>query len=375
MTEKPLDGLLVVSLEQAVAAPFATARLADAGARVIKIERGEGDFARGYDRAVYGMSSFFVWLNRGKESICLNIKDADDAALLKRMLARADVFVQNLAPGAAARAGFGSDDLRKRHPRLVTCDISGYGEDGAYRDMKAYDLLVQAESGLASISGSPDEPGRSGISICDISCGAAAHGGILEALFARERTGKGRGVMASLFHTMTDYLSAQILTYDHTGHVPPRIGLRHTAIQPYGAFHTGDGSAVLIGIQNEREWANFCRVVLEDETLTADVRFANNVDRVANRPALEVLIGRVFSTLTKDAVTARLRAANTAFSVVNTVDQVSAHPQLRRTLVATPKGPVDVVAPGIMWKCEAPDLGPVPALGEHTKAVRVEFSA
>jgi itaconate CoA-transferase len=374
MADKPLDGILVVSLEQAVAAPFATARLADAGARVIKIERDVGDFARGYDNAVHGMSSFFVWLNRGKESVCLDIKDAADAALLARLVAQADVFVQNLAPGAAARAGFGSDALRARHPRLVTCDISGYGEEGEYRDMKAYDLLVQAESGLASISGSADEPGRAGISICDISCGATAHGGIVEALFARERTGKGRGVMASLFHTMTDYLNAPILAYDFTGKTPPRIGLRHTSIQPYGAFPTGDGSLVLIGIQNEREWAAFCRVVLGDAGLATDARFASNVARVENRPVLEALIGNAFASLTQAQVAERLREANTAFSVVNTVDQVAAHPQLRRTPVATPEGPVDVVAPGIMWKGREPDLGPVPALGEHTEAVRKEFA-
>ncbi|MBI4184163.1 MAG: CoA transferase [Proteobacteria bacterium] len=371
---RPLSGILVVALEQAVAAPFATARLADAGARVIKVERPGGDFARGYDAVIDGLSSFFVWLNRGKESCVLDIKDPSDAALLQRILARADVFVQNLAPGAAARAGFGSEALRRECPRLVTCDISGYGEGGPYRDMKAYDLLVQAESGLAAVTGGPEEPGRVGISVCDISCGASAHAGILEALFERERTGRARGIALSLFHTMTDWMNVPILQLVHGGKAPPRIGLTHPSIAPYGVYAAGDGEKLLIGIQNEREWASFCARVLERPELAKAEPFASNVARVANRPALDREIADVFGRLTRAALVERLNAASIAYGAVNPVEAVARHPQLRRTRVATAKGPVEIVAPALQWKDEEPSLGAVPALGEHTEKIRHEFA-
>src|SRR5215212_1551963 len=256
---KPLAGLLVVSMEQAVAAPYCASRLADAGARVIKIERPEGDFARGYDTAAEGQSSYFVWLNRGKESVCLNIKNAEDKVLLERLVAKADVFIQNLAPGAMARAGFGSAALRGKHPRLITVDISGYGEEGEYAGMKAYDLLVQAESGLASVTGRPEGPGRVGVSACDISCGMNAHAAVLEALIHRGITGRGNG--------MADWMTVPLLQFEGTGKEPPRIGLAHPSICPYGAFPTRDGSLVLISIQNEREWASLCAHFLGEPDL------------------------------------------------------------------------------------------------------------
>ena len=260
---KPLTGLLVLSLEQAVAAPYASSRLADAGARVIKIERPEGDFARGYDQLANGLSSYFVWLNRGKQSLIADIKNPADAALLHRILQNTDVLIQNLAPGAAARAGFASAALRDRHPRLITVDISGYGDTGDYATMKAYDLLVQAESSLAMITGLPAGPGRVGVSVCDIACGMAAHSGILEALIERGITGRGKGLKVSLFDGMADWMSVPLLFYQGTGTSPPRIGLAHPSICPYGAFPLADGSLVLIAIQNEREWARFLRPLPE----------------------------------------------------------------------------------------------------------------
>ena len=259
---KPLDGMLVVALEQAVAAPWCTSRLADAGARVIKIERPEGDFARGYDRAVHGESSYFVWINRGKESIALDLKQAGDLALLERMLAQADVFIQNLAPGATQRLGIGSDALRQRHPRLVTCDISGYGDQGSLQLMKAYDLLIQAESGLISISGAPGEWGRIGVSLCDITAGMNALIGIQQALFQRYRTGRGSGIKVSLFDSAAELMGVPFLQTRHGGKAPERVGLKHPTIAPYGAFTCADGRDILVSIQNEREWADFCREVL-----------------------------------------------------------------------------------------------------------------
>jgi itaconate CoA-transferase len=264
---KPLAGLLVVSMEQAVAAPYCSSRLADAGARVIKIERAEGDFARGYDNAAKGTSSYFVWLNRGKESVVLDIKAPADKTLLERLIARADVFIQNLAPGAAARAGIGSDALLMRHQRLITVDISGYGEGGEYAEMKAYDLLVQAESGLCSVTGRSEGPGRVGVSACDIACGMNAHAAVLEALIERGVTGRGKGISVSLFDGMADWMNVPLLYFEGTGKAPARIGLAHPSICPYGAFETRDSALVLISIQNEREWADFCADFLHQPDL------------------------------------------------------------------------------------------------------------
>ncbi len=369
----PLDGILVVTLEQAVAAPFCTSRLADAGARVIKIERREGDFAREYDHAIRGESAYFIWLNRGKQSLVLDIKDPADAALLTRLISRADVFVQNLAPGAATRAGFGSDSLRSRHSRLITCDISGYGEDGPLHDMKAYDLLIQCETGLAGITGSAEAPGRVGVSIADLCCGMNAHGAILQALYERERTGKGKGVATSLFAALADWMTVPLLHYDHTGAQPKRVGLNHPSIAPYGAYTAGDGKQVVIAIQNEREWKVLCEKVFLNAGMAVDPRFDSNVHRCENRPALDQEINAVIAGLTGEGFIARLRAADIAYGAVNAVADLSRHPQLRRMDVGTPSGSVSMPASPWNWRGETIAPRPVPALGEHSAAIRAEF--
>ncbi|HUI17719.1 MAG TPA: CaiB/BaiF CoA-transferase family protein [Alphaproteobacteria bacterium] len=373
-SSKPLSGLLVVSLEQAVAAPFCSAKFADAGARVIKLERPEGDFARGYDTYVKGLSSYFVWLNRGKESLVIDIKAQADAALLHRILGKADVFIQNLAPGASARAGFGSAELRRRYPRLVTCDISGYGEEGPYRDMKAYDLLVQVESGLAAVTGTPEAPGRVGVSICDISTGLTAYSAILEALNARERSGQGSAVQVSLYDVIADWLSPLLLQYFYAGKATPRVGISHHSIAPYGAYAT-KGEPIVISIQNEREWHAFCEGVLERPELTRDARFATPAERAINRAALDKEIAAVFTSLERDALVARLKRFGTAFGNLNSIESASRHPQLRRTTVASEAGAIELIAPPIRRAGEpAEPLGKVPARGEHSAAIRREFA-
>ncbi len=378
MLDKPLEGLLVLSLEQAVAAPYCSSRLADAGARVIKIERAEGDFARLYDQAAGGLSSYFVWLNRGKQSLVADLKNPDDAALLHRILARADVFIQNLAPGAASRAGFDSALLRERHEKLITVDISGYGDAGDYAAMKAYDLLVQAESGLASITGHPAGPGRVGVSACDIACGMAAHAGVLEALIARGRPGpgggKGRGLAVSLFDGMADWMTVPLLLWEGTGKAPPRIGLAHPSICPYGAFATSDGP-VLISIQNEREWAAFCARFLGEPDLPHQPGYDTNVARVANRAQVDAHIAAAFARLTRAEAASRLRAAGTAYGFVNEVADLAGHPALRRQPVVTESGTIDLVSPPVTWHDTARPFGPVPAIGEHSAAIRAEFAA
>ncbi|MEO1106121.1 MAG: CaiB/BaiF CoA-transferase family protein, partial [Pseudomonadota bacterium] len=304
-----LEDITVLSLEQAVAAPYASARLADAGARVIKVERAEGDFARRYDNLVHGESAYFVWLNRGKQSIRLDLKAADDKALLARMVAKADVFIQNLAPGAAARLGFGAEALRARHPRLITCAISGYGETGPFRDQKAYDLLVQAESGLAAINGTAEGPARVGVSVCDIAAGMTAASAILQALFVRERRGEGRAIEVSLFHAMGDWMNVPYLQARYGGKAPLREGLRHPTIAPYGAFPCGDDKVLLIAVQNEREWVKLCRAVLADDALAQDPRFASNTARVANRDALDGRVAAALAERSREENIARLAAA------------------------------------------------------------------
>jgi len=374
-TTLPLAGLTVVSLEQAVAAPYCSSRLADVGARVIKIERPEGDFARFYDKAAKGLSSYFVWLNRGKQSLVADIKAPADAALLHAILARADVFIQNLAPGAAARSGFGSDDLRTRYPRLITVDISGYGDTGEYATMKAYDLLVQAESGLAMITGHPAGPGRVGVSACDIACGMAAHAGVLEALIQRGITGQGKGLKVSLFDGMADWMNVPLLYFEGTGRAPERLGLAHPSICPYGAFATSDGALVLISIQNEREWAEFCAKFMDEADLPARPGYESNVVRVANRASVDAHVGAMFARLTRDQAAAKLRAANTAYGFVNDVAAFSRHPALRRATVVTPNGPVAIAAPPVIGSDGPRDLGPVPGIGEHSDLIRQEFTA
>ncbi|MSO73635.1 MAG: CoA transferase [Alphaproteobacteria bacterium] len=370
----PLEGMLVVSVEQAVAAPLASMRLADAGARVIKIERPEGDFGRGYDHVVKGLCSYFVSLNRGKESITLDLKNAGDAALLHRMLARADVYIQNLAPGAAARAGFGSAELRVRYPKLVTCDISGYGEDGPYAEMKAYDFLVQCEAGLASVTGTPAERARVGVSIADLGAGLNAYAGILEALLQRGRTGKGSGVTVSLFDSVADLMNHPYLHQVYAGKPPARAGLSHPTIGPYGAYKVGDGKEIVIAIQNEREFARFCAEILGDEALARDPRFNNHPARVANRPALDALILAAFAKHNVTSLSAKLSEAGIAFGRLNGVDGLASHPQLRRLTVGSEKGPIELIAPPVRWSDQRLAPKPIPALAEHAAALRAEFS-
>lgn len=369
-----LDNLLVVSLEQAVAAPFCSSRLADAGARVIKVEREGGDFARAYDQVVHGESGYFVWLNRGKESLVLDIKNPQDAALLQRILAKADVFIQNLAPGAAARVGVASELLRKAYPRLITCDISGYGQQGGYAQMKAYDMLVQAESGMCSITGSPEQPGRIGVSACDVACGMYSYMAILEAIIARERTGEGRAIRTSMFDCMADWMTVPLLLHDYTGKGPKRTGLSHPMIQPYGAYETRGGRPILIAVQNEREFMRLCDNVLEQPDLQTDPRFSSNPARVKNVDALREVINSVFTGYERADLIERLHAAQIAFGEINDVAGLSQHPALRRVEVGTPTGPVTLVAPPAHIDGDAPALGPVPALGAHSAAIRAEFS-
>lgn len=366
-----LTGVLVVSVEQAVAAPLCTQRLCDAGARVIKIERPEGDFARRYDGVVDGESAYFLWLNRGKESIVLNLRDADDRALLDALIARADVFVQNLAPGAAERGGFGSRELRRRHPRLITCDISGYGADTPYAARKAYDLLIQSETGFAATTGTAAAPGRAGASVADIGAGMNATTAILEALYARERTGEGRAIAISLFDSLVEWMTVPLLHQEHGGKAPARVGLSHPSIAPYGAFACRDGQQVLLSVQNEREWARFCEVVLRDPSSREDGRFVDNAARVANRSALDAMVAAIAATLDGAEMADRLAEADIAWGMLNEVADASAHPALHRMTATGPLGPVTLptnpVAQGAV-----PVAGP-PAIDADGPAIRKEF--
>lgn len=369
-----LDGLLVVSIEQAVAAPYLTGRLAEAGARVIKIERDEGDFAREYDHLVHGESAYFVWLNRGKESVCLDLRSDDDKAVFDAILAEADIFVQNLAPGAIERLGYNQNALREKYPRLITVSISGYGDEGPYSKLKAYDLLVQAESGLSAITGNEAGSARVGVSVCDIACGMTAHQAVLQALIGRANTGQGRHVSVSLFHALTDWMNVPYLQYVYGGKEPARDGLSHPTIAPYGAFAGSDGKLVLLSIQNEREWAKFCEHVLQRPEIASDPRFASNSLRVENRAALDQLIRGVFSEVLRDDLSALLHSAGIANGRVSTMEDLSHHPQNRYVDVDTPTGPVRMLAPGALANGTVPDFGPVPALGEHSDAIRGEFA-
>ncbi|MBY6141541.1 CoA transferase [Leisingera daeponensis] len=374
---KPLEDITVVSVEQALAAPLCTARLAEAGARVIKIERTEGDFARGYDRAARGSSSYFAWTNQGKESLALDFRAPEDAALLDRIIACADVFIQNLAPGAMARAGFGSADLRRRHPQLITVDITGYGESEAVKHLKAYDFLIQAESGLTGVSGGANEMGRIGVSICDIGAGMTCHAAVLEALMRRGRTGEGAAVAVSLFDVAADWMSVPLIHSEHGAGAPKRVGLRHPSMAPYGAFETREDALTLIAIQNEREWQRFCRDVLRSDSAGKDPRFASNNSRVANRGALEQLIARVSRELTLEEFRSRLAAANIAFGAVNSVEDLGRHPALRRRDVTTEDNEtIAIPAAPIRW-LDAEHSSPpsaAPAINQHGAALRAEFA-
>jgi itaconate CoA-transferase len=378
----PLEGITVVTLEHAIAAPFCTRQLADLGARVIKVERPvSGDFARAYDSRVKGLASHFVWTNRSKESLTLDLKHADAGEVVARLLARADVLVQNLAPGAAARMGLSFEALHERCPRLVVCDISGYGDDperpGPYRDRKAYDLLIQSESGFLSITGTPDEPAKAGCSIADIAAAMYAYSGILAALIERGRTGKGKRVDVSMLESMVEWMSYPLYYAFDGAAPPPRAGAAHATIYPYGPFPAGDGKTVMLGLQNEREWVAFCRFVLEQPALASDPRFASNAARTAARDALRVIIVDVFAMLSAKEVEARLDAAQIANARVNSMADVWAHAQLharqRWVDVETPSGPVPaLLPPAVSGRAEA-RMDAVPALGAHTDALLAEI--
>ncbi len=373
----PLDGITVVAVEQAVAAPFATRQLADLGARVIKIERpGLGDFARGYDSTVKGMSSHFVWLNRTKESLTLDLKRPEAIEILRGLLARADVFIHNLAPGAMTRLGFGSETVRREYPRAIVCEISGYGSTGPYRDKKAYDLLVQSEAGMLAITGTEDQPAKVGISVADISAGMYAFSGVLAALLRRQRTGEGSALEVSLFESLGEWMSYPVY-YAFSGAAPPRSGARHAVIAPYGPYAAGDGKIVYLGLQNEREWGRFCAQALGQPEVAIDPRFSSNPRRVEHRAELDALITSVFSGLTADEVINRLESARIANARMNTVEEFIDHPQLaarnRWREVASPAGPVRALVPPFNFDNMEIPMGAIPAVGEHTDTVLGEL--
>jgi crotonobetainyl-CoA:carnitine CoA-transferase CaiB-like acyl-CoA transferase len=368
-----LEGILVVALEQAVAVPTATCKLADAGARVIKLERAEGDFARGYDDYAKGQSSYFVWLNRGKESCRVDLKQAGDRAMVEAMLSKADIFIQNLAPGATTRLGLGATELRARYPRLITCDISGYAPGTPHHTRKAYDLLVQAESGLAAITGTEASgPSRIGVSIADIATGQAAYAAILEALLRRAKTGEGSAIQLSLFDTLGDLMNVPYLTRRYGGIEPPRLGLAHPSIAPYGVFATADGN-LLISIQSEREWQIFAREVLGSPSLGDDPRFATNVLRVRQRDVVDAQVQTLLATRPFAEVAAALDRYAIAYGTVSSVGDLISHPAATALAVETPSGLVEVLAPPAIVDGERVHLRPIPALGQHDDALRAEF--
>ena len=364
----PLEGLTVIAVEQAVAAPFCTSRLADAGATVYKVERPEGDFARGYDAAAKGQSSYFVWLNRGKKSVVIDLATGDGRKTLERLIAGADVLVQNLKPGSMDKLGFTRERLRKDYPGLIICTISGYGDEGPYAERKAYDLLIQAESGLASITGGPETPARVGLSIVDIATGATAHAAILEALIGRTKTGQGADIRISMFDVMADWLTVPLLNAEN-GQPPKRMGLAHTSIAPYGVFRSRDGRDILISIQSEREWKKLCAEVLNMPDLPNDPRFASMVERVKNRKLTDDTVAGVFATMTRDDLIQRLNDSDIAFAEVNTMDDLSKHPHLRRIEVGTPNGVVAYPAPASIVVGERRPSGAVPPVGDATHEI------
>jgi itaconate CoA-transferase len=368
----PLDGVVVVALEQAVAVPFATRQLADLGARVVKIERPAGDFARDYDRTVHGQSSYFVWLNRGKQSVTLDLTEPADLAALTTLVGTADVFVHNLKPGVAERFGLGAAALRERHPRLITCSVSGYGTGGPYAGKKAYDLLVQCEAGLLSVTGTADEPVKAGISVADIAAGMYAFSGILAALYERERTGAGSALEVSMLEALAEWMTQPMLFATYGGVPPRRAGARHASISPYGPYTAGDGNAVFIGVQNDREWVVLCAELLGNPGLAG--RFPTNPDRVANDDELTWMIEAGLAGMTADTAAARLDALGIANARLRTAADLADHPQLaarnRWRTVPTPGGPVRMPLPPVTVAGRTPTLGRVPALGEDTPTVR-----
>lgn len=370
--QNSLEGITVVAVEQAVAAPYASSRLADAGARVIKIERPEGDFARNYDKLVQGQSAYFVWLNRGKESVCLDLRLEPDRKVLKTLIAGADVFIQNLKPGSIQKLGFDVADLRRRFPRLITCDISGFGEKGPYSHLKAYDLIVQAETGLCAITGTQQGPARVGVSVCDISAGMTAHSAILQALYHREVTGEGTSIQVSLFDAVADWMNVPVLQNDYSGYHTVRAGVKHPSLSPYGAYRCADGKDVVFSVQNDREWVNFCEKFLRQPELIRAPGFADNMERLDHRAQLDEIIERRFSELSCQEAMQELEASGLAYGRLNEVADVSSHPHIRRVQVGTTEGSVETIAPAAIFNSERPSLRPVPALGAHTEAVREE---
>jgi crotonobetainyl-CoA:carnitine CoA-transferase CaiB-like acyl-CoA transferase len=365
-----LEGIVVVSVEQAVAAPYASGMLADAGARVIKVERPEGDFARGYDSDVKGQSAYFVWLNRGKESVCLDLRLEIDRQVLTSLVLGADVFIQNLKPGIMRRMGFGADVLRRLSPKLITCDISGFGASGPYANRKAYDLTIQAEVGLCAITGTAEEPARVGISICDIAAGAAAHAAILQGLFARTRSGVGRQIQVSMFDSLAQWMSVPILQHLYAGRRIARAGVSHPTIAPYGAFTCKDGHQIILAVQNDREWLAFADVFLGRPELRSDTRFSTNVARVAARAQLDSLISERLGTMSMHHAVRALEETGIAYGCLNELWDVVSHPHLRFVGVSTPAGEVRVVAPAAIVHDVPLDVRAVPKCGQHTEEVR-----
>ena len=375
---RPLEGITVVSLEQVIAGPFATRQLAELGARVIKIERpGGGDPARAYDRTVKGLSSHFVWVNRSKESLALDLKHPAARDILQKLLAKADVFLQNLAPGAAERLGLGSAELRTRHPRLVWCGISGYGPAGPYAEKKAYDLLVQCEAGLLSVTGTPESPAKAGIPAADIAAGMYAFSSILAALLRRERSGKGATIDVTMLEALGEWMGFPAYFTAYGGTAPPRSGPYHATIVPYGPFHAGDGGTIFLSVQNEREFRAFCERVLRNPALADDARFASGPARQKNRAAMHAEIERVFATLASDEVVARLDAADIANARLNDMGQFWHHPQLeargRWAKVGSPAGEIDALKPPFNLDGMEPRMDAVPGVGQHSRAVLAEL--
>ncbi len=379
---RPLDGVTVVTLEHAIAAPFCTRQLADLGARVIKVERPDvGDFARAYDSRVHGLASHFVWTNRSKESLTLDIKQEAAQKILHQLLAQADVFVQNLAPGAAARLGLSFEALSEQYPKLIVCDISGYGDDphhpGPYRDKKAYDLLIQSEAGFLSITGEPDAPSKAGCSIADIAAGMYAYSGILSALMQRQKTGLGSRIDVSMLESMVEWMNYPLYYAFEGATPPPRAGAAHATIYPYGPFEAGDGRSVMLGLQNEREWTSFCTTVLQQSDLATDERFKSNALRVVNRDVLEKIILDAFKPLTTHQLVERLDLAQIANASVNNMHDVWAHPQLkarqRWTTVDTSAGAIPALLPPAVNSAFEPRMDAVPALGQHSAGILSEL--
>ena len=377
---KDLEGLLVVTVEQAVAAPYTSCRLADAGARVIKIERPEGDFARNYDSNALGNSAYFVWLNRGKESISLDLKNTEDFKIFENIISKSDILIQNLAPGAFDRLGLDLNELRKKYPSLITCSISGFGDEGPYKNQKAYDMLIQAETGVIDITGLPDKNGidgraKVGPSVCDISAGMTAYQAILQALIKRSVSGKGRHISVSMFNSLADWMNPFYLGYVYNKKIPKRNGMTHPIIVPYGAYNCKDNLTILIAIQNDREWVKLCKFVLYDETMVNDTRFKTNSDRVANRELTEKIIQKKFITFEREELIEKLEKASIAYGRISDMEQLKNHPQNNFLEIETKNGKVKVLGPGAIHDNFIPEVNKMPELDEHGKKIRAEFSS